>query len=50
MECLCDWHLIIRTKKEMLELASAIPINEIKSIDVISEELGINRFLKIRHN
>lgn len=50
MECLCDWHLIIRTKEEMLELSDAIPKNEIKSIDVISEELGINWFLDIQKN
>ena len=48
MECLCDWHLIYRTKKEVLEFAGAIPEHEIKSMEVISEETGINWFLDVR--
>jgi hypothetical protein len=48
MECLCDWYLIYRTKKEVLDFAKSIPANAIKSIEVIAEEEGINWFLDIR--
>ena len=48
MECYCDWYLINRTKEEVLAFADAIPKNEIKSIQVITEETGINWFLDIR--
>ncbi|MEZ4933197.1 MAG: hypothetical protein R2788_13880 [Saprospiraceae bacterium] len=48
MECLCDWHLIYRTKKEVLDFADAIPKNQIKTIDVIAEETGINWFLDLQ--
>ena len=48
MECLCDWYLIHRTEKEVLDFAKSIPQKEIKSINVISEETGVNWFLDIR--
>lgn len=48
MECLCDWYLIYRTKKEVLEFASGIPKEKIKSIEVITEGTGINWFLDIK--
>lgn len=48
MECLCDWYLIHRTEKEVLDFAQSIPQKEIGSIHVISEETGVNWFLDIR--
>lgn len=48
MEYLCDWYLIHRTEKEVLDFAQSIPQEEIESIDVISEETGVNWFLDIR--
>lgn len=48
MECLCDWYLIHRTEKEVLDFAQSIPQKEIESINVIAEETGVNWFLDIR--
>jgi extracellular factor (EF) 3-hydroxypalmitic acid methyl ester biosynthesis protein len=48
MECLCDWYLIHRTEEEVLDFAKSIPPKEIASINVISEETGVNWFLDIR--
>lgn len=50
MECLCDWYLIHRTKEEVLQFASSIPKDRIASIDVVSEETGVNWFLDIKKN
>jgi len=47
MEYICDWHLIYRTKQEMLDFARAIPEREISHMEVLEEPLGINYFLKI---
>jgi len=48
MECLCDWYLIHRTKAQVLAFADSIPENQLKSIEVITEETGVNWFLDIR--
>jgi len=47
MNCFCDWYLIHRTEAEVIEFASTINPNEIKSMEVVTEPLGINYFLKI---
>ena len=47
MEYIYDWQLIYRHKYEMLEFARAIDPQEIKSINIFEEPLGINYFLKI---
>ncbi|HDG96812.1 MAG TPA: hypothetical protein ENG73_01370 [Desulfobacterales bacterium] len=48
MDYIYEWHLIYRTKEEMLDFARAIPEGKIEDIDIIEEPLGINYFLKIR--
>ena len=48
MDYVYEWHLIYRTKQEMLDFARAIPEVEIETIDIIEEPLGINYFLKIK--
>lgn len=48
LECKCDWHLIYRTKAEVLQFASAIPPTKIQSMNVIAEPTAINWFLDIR--
>jgi extracellular factor (EF) 3-hydroxypalmitic acid methyl ester biosynthesis protein len=47
MEYINDWHLIHRTKEEMLDFARSIPEREIRSMEILEEPLGINYFLKI---
>lgn len=47
MEFINDWHLIYRTKQDMLDFARAIPEREIRHMEVLQEPLGINYFLKI---
>jgi extracellular factor (EF) 3-hydroxypalmitic acid methyl ester biosynthesis protein len=47
MEYICDWHLIYRTKHEMLDFARSIPEQEIRHMEILQEPLGINYFLKI---
>ncbi len=48
MDYVYEWHLIYRTKQEMLDFARAIPEAQIDTIDIIEEPLGINYFLKIK--
>jgi extracellular factor (EF) 3-hydroxypalmitic acid methyl ester biosynthesis protein len=47
MEYICNWHLIYRTKQEMLDFARSIPEREISNMEILEEPLGINYFLKI---
>lgn len=47
MEYIYDWHLIYRSKKDMLDVARSIPEREIRNIQIDEEPLGINYFLKI---
>jgi len=47
MDYVCDWVLIYRTKREMLDFARSIPEQEIRSMEILQEPLGINYFLKI---
>jgi len=50
MEYIYDWQLIYRHKYEMMDFARAINQQEIKSIQIFEEPLGINYFLKIEKN
>jgi len=47
MEYIYDWQLIYRNKDEILRFARSIPQDQIKTIEVLQEPLGINYFLKI---
>jgi hypothetical protein len=47
MDYVYGWRLIYRHEKDMLEFARAIPENQIKSIQIETEPLGINYFLRI---
>jgi len=47
MEYIYDWKLIYREESEMYEFLRAIPKGEIKDVELITEETGINYFLKI---
>jgi len=47
MEFICDWNLIYRSKKELFDFSRTIPKEEVKSVQVLEEETGINIFLKI---
>jgi len=47
MEYIYDWKLIYREESEMYEFLRAIPKNEIKDVQLITEPAGINYFLKI---
>jgi hypothetical protein len=48
MEYINDWQLIYRTKEEMFQFAQTIPEQEIASMKIEQEPLGINYFLVIR--
>ncbi len=50
MEYIYDWQLIYRHKFEMMDFARTIDQQEIKSIQIYEEPLGINYFLKIEKN
>jgi len=47
MEYINDWKLIYRDEREMYEFLRAIPKNEIKDVQLITDPTGINYFLKI---
>ena len=47
MEFIYDWELIYRNEKEMLDFAKTIPKGQIADIEVLTEPLKINYFLKI---
>ena len=47
MEYIYDWQLFHRTREEMLNFAHSIPKQEVDSMTVEQEPLGINYFLKI---
>ncbi|RLB42617.1 MAG: hypothetical protein DRH12_05190 [Deltaproteobacteria bacterium] len=48
MDYIYEWHLIYRTKEEMLDFARAIPEGQIEDIEIVEEPLGINYFLRIK--
>ena len=48
MEYVCDWQLFHRTKEELFDFARSIPKQEIDSMTIEQEPLGINYFLVIR--
>ena len=47
MEYIYDWQLIYRDKYDIMEFVRSIDENEIKSVQIIEEPLGINYFLLI---
>ena len=50
MEYVYDWQLIYRGKQEMNDFIRGIPENQIKSVQLVEEPLGINYFLRIEKN
>lgn len=48
MEYVCDWNLFHRTREEMIDFARSIPEQEIDTMTIEQEPLGINYFLVIR--
>jgi extracellular factor (EF) 3-hydroxypalmitic acid methyl ester biosynthesis protein len=50
MEYVYDWQLIYRGKQEMHDFIRGIPENQIKSVQLVEEPLGINYFLRIEKN
>jgi len=47
MEYGLDWHLILRSKEDMLTLVAPEVQMQCKNIEVVAESLGINLFLRI---
>lgn len=48
MEFICDWFLIYRNKQQVMDFSKAIDVSKIASINVVTEEKGINHFLSIK--
>ena len=47
MEYVYDWFLIYRDKQDMLDFTRSIPKEEIGTVSILEEPLGINYFIKI---
>jgi hypothetical protein len=50
MEAFMDWHLIYRTRQEMIGMTMEIPQSEIKGITIFAEENQNIIFLKVKRN
>ena len=47
MEFICEWDLIYRDDDDMLATAESLPTHEIKELEILREDEGINSFLRV---